>query len=364
MEGMNTFKKNVIFSALTIFILFLALRYYHLLEALILNVCDSITPIFLGLALAYVVNIPMGFLEKKAFRRIKKGRRALSILTAFTIIALILLIVISYILPRFIESVMLLFSSIPEFLEDLREMSSDRWIPYIDKASEYMRPLDKAEAFLAENSGRVADRLFSFLGSVLGVLVTAVLAFVFSLYMLSGKEGILEKVRHYTSAFLGKKRSDGIIDVCTKANSIYKRFFVGQLIEATILGSLTCIGMFILRLPHATVVGVLIGVLAFVPVAGAWIGAIVGMIMIFPISPMKSLVFLVFIILLQWTENNAIYPRVVGSSVGMSGISVLAAITIGGGLGGIFGMLVAVPTTALLYALADEWAEKKINKAL
>ena len=143
---------------------------------------------------------------------------------------------------------------------------------------------------------------------------------------------------------------------------VSKRFFIGQVTEAAILGSLAAVGMMILRLPYATAIGALIGVTALIPIAGAWIGAIVGAIMIFPISPVKAIVFLVFILILQQTENNVIYPRVVGSSIGLPGIWVLAAITVGGGLGGVAGMLVAVPTVALIVALIDEDAEKRLNK--
>ena len=355
---MSTFKRNIIFSAIVIFILFLAFRYYGYIEDFIHAFIESISAIVIGAVMAYVLNLPMSFLEEKVFHRVKKGRRVLSILSSIIIVLVIIALVFSYIIPRFIESLTLLINSFPLFLSELADLASDRLDPYIEELGDYLRPLEN----LTERRDVIVDEIFSLVGSLVGLIVSLVLALAFSIYMLAGKEKIMGGLKRLMNAYLGRKRSDSALSVLSKANSIFKKFFVGQLTEAIILGSLAALGMFILRLPYATAIGALIGVTALIPIAGAWIGAIVGAIMIFPISPVKAIVFLVFILILQQTENNFIYPRVVGSSIGLPGIWVLAAITIGGGLCGVVGMLVAVPTVALIVALISEDAEKRLNR--
>ena len=359
---MNTFKRNVIFTALVIFILFLAFRYYGYIETFLHSFFDSLASIVIGAVMAYVLNLPMSFLESRLFYRVKKGRRVLSILLSIVIVVIIVALIFSYIIPRFIESLTLLINSLPVFLSDLAELASDSLDPYIESLSEYLRPLENLRAFLTERRDVIVDEIFSLVGSLVGLIVSLVLSLAFAIYMLAGKEKIQGGIKRLMNAYLGRKRSDNALSVLAKANSIFKRFFIGQVTEAAILGSLAAVGMMILRLPYATAIGALIGVTALIPIAGAWIGAIVGAIMIFPISPVKAIVFLVFILILQQTENNVIYPRVVGSSIGLPGIWVLAAITVGGGLGGVAGMLVAVPTVALIVALIDEDAEKRLNK--
>lgn len=359
---MSTFKKNIIFTAIVVFILFLAFRYYYVLENLLDKLISSVTSIIIGAVIAYILNIPMTFFEKKLFSKLKKGRRMLSILASILITVIILALLFSYIIPRFVDSVSLLVESLPLFLSELVEMAPDRFDPYIEELNGYLRPLENLNSFLHEKQDEIISSVFSFVGSIVGLVVSFVLSFAFALYMLAGKEKIITAFKRLMNAYLGRKRSDNALRVFSKANTIYKKFFVGQVCEAIILGSLSAIGMFLLRLPYAPAIGALIGVTALVPIAGAWIGAIIGAIMIFPISPVKSLVFLIFILILQQTENNVIYPRVVGSSVGLPGIWVLAAITIGAALAGVGGMLVAVPTVALVVALVSEDAEKRLNK--
>ncbi len=359
---MSNFKRNVIFSAVVVFILFLAFRYYGAIEGFLSTFLDSLTSIAVGAVMAYVMNLPMTFFETRILKKVRKGRRVLSILLSIFVVVIIVALIFSYIIPRFIESLTLLINSLPLFLSDLSELASDNLDPYIESLSTYLKPLENLRAFLTERRDIIVSEIFNLVGSLLGLIVSLVLSLAFAIYMLAGKERIIEVGRRLMNAYLGRKRSDSALAVLSKANSIFKRFFVGQLTEATILGSLSAAGMIILRLPYAGAIGALIAVTALIPIAGAWIGAIVGAIMIFPISPVKSLVFLIFLLILQQTENNVIYPRVVGSSIGLPGIWVLAAITIGGGIGGVAGMLVAVPTVALIVALVSEDAEKRLNE--
>jgi predicted PurR-regulated permease PerM len=190
--------------------------------------------------------------------------------------------------------------------------------------------------------------------SVFSGIVTAFLSIIFAIYMLASKEKFIRQTGKVMNRFLNRKTVLTVTHVGRVLNRSFKRFIVGQCTEAVILGVLCVVGMWIFRFPYATMVGALIGITALIPVAGAYIGAGVGALMILTVSPVKALFFLVFIVVLQQLEGNLIYPKVVGDSIGLPALFVLAAITVGGSLGGVLGMLVAVPLTATVYYLLKE----------
>ena len=198
----------------------------------------------------------------------------------------------------------------------------------------------------------------SVVSSVFSTIVTSLVALIFSVYLLLDKEKLISQGKRIISTYL-PKNGKNIFYVLETLNDSFHRFIVGQCTEAVVLGVLCIIGMWIFRFPYAMMIGVLIGFTALIPIAGAYIGAGVGAFMILTESPLKSLLFLVFIVILQQLEGNLIYPRVVGSSIGLPGIWVLAAITIGGGLMGIPGMLLAVPIMATLYRLLRDDMHKR-----
>ena len=207
------------------------------------------------------------------------------------------------------------------------------------------------------------DSTVNLASSIGSGVVRFFIALVFGIYALASKEKLSRQVKQLVYAYLKPRTADRIYHVCNVANETFSNFIVGQCTEAMILGVLCIIGMSIFRFPYAVMVGTLVGATALLPIIGAYLGAIVGAIMVLTQSgPLQMLLFVVFIIVLQQIEGNLIYPKVVGSSVGLPGIWVLAAVTIGGSLNGIFGMLIGVPLAATIYRLLREDSQKRLIK--
>jgi len=202
--------------------------------------------------------------------------------------------------------------------------------------------------------GSTVSTIYSAVSSVFSAIVTFFISLIFSIYLLLGKENFLEQGTRLLNNYMRPKWVDKVMYLLKVVNDSFHRYIVGQCTEALILGILCIVGMLILQLPYAPMVGALIGFTALIPVAGAYIGAGVGAIMIFTVSPVQALVFLIFILVIQQIEGNLIYPKVVGNSIGLPAIWVLATVTIGGSLAGIGGMLIGVPVAAAVYRLIRE----------
>ena len=189
------------------------------------------------------------------------------------------------------------------------------------------------------------------LGALGGTVMQSFIALIFALYLLAGKDRLNRQFHALADTYLPERFTRRLWYVLVTAHDTFTRFFVGQFTEAIIIGVLCTLGMALFRLPYATMIGTLVGATALLPVVGAYLGAGIGAFMILTVNPLQALVFLIFIAVLQQLEGNLIYPRVVGTSIGLPGIWVLAAVTVGGGIGGIAGMLLAVPVTATFYRL-------------
>lgn len=196
--------------------------------------------------------------------------------------------------------------------------------------------------------------------SIISTTVTLAVAFIFSIYILYWKEKLGNQFTRLFKRYIPDKITNKIFYVLGVLNKSFKSFIIGQCTEAVILGVLCMLGMLILRLPYAVMTGCLIGFTALIPIAGAYIGAGVGALMIFTVSPVQSVIFLIYLVILQQIEGNLIYPKVVGSSIGLPGIWVLAAVTVGGGVMGIMGMLVAVPVASAIYQIVREDVNRKV----
>ena len=211
-----------------------------------------------------------------------------------------------------------------------------------------------AFSFLTVGAGGLISSVADIIGAFTLSVTRIVIAVIFSVYLLVCKDGIKTGLRRAENVYLKPAVSEKINHYLDTANKTFKSFFVGQFTEAIILGSLCTIGMLILKLPYAAMTGTVVGVTALIPIVGAYIGAALGAFMILTQSPMQVLVFIIFLVILQQVEGNLIYPKVVGSSIGLPGIWVLAAVTVGGSLFGITGMLLGVPTIATVYKLVYE----------
>lgn len=348
-----------------IFMLYLVIRYWDGAVSLLLSMLSAATPLIVGAVIAYILNILMSFFERLYFPKAKsKGvigsRRIVCMLLAFLSLIGIVALIIGIVVPELVNCIKHLFAEVPAAVMDLLE--------YLEQNEALAQYVIVVEEYLVENFTGMEDKLVSgaqsllsgvggFMGSVASAVgsvfsgvVTLLVAVIFSIYILLGKEKLGAQVRKLISTYC-KKHSKKIFYVADVLDDSFHHFIVGQCTEAVVLGVLCMIGMWIFRFPYAMMIGVLIGFTALIPIAGAYIGAGVGAFMMLTESPLTAVLFLIFIVVLQQLEGNLIYPRVVGSSIGLPGIWVLAAITVGGGLMGVAGMLLAVPITAAVYKL-------------
>ncbi len=326
-------------------------------------------PILLGGCIAFVLNIPMsaieGYLQHARWRWLKRCRRVLSLIGAVVFIAAVLGLVIALVVPELTNTVQLLASEIPKFWS---------WIQnWLLENEEIYPALKEWIAGLSINWEQIGKQVFQALTSgVSGVLggtvavisgmftgvVNGVVAFIISIYILLDKERLGRQFCRIMHAFFAPRVESYLLHVGSVVRRSFSNFIVGQCTEAVILGCLCAGGMALLRMPYAPMVGALVGVTALIPVVGAFIGATVGVFMIMMQSPLQAIGFVIFLIILQQIEGNLIYPRVVGSSVGLPALWVLVSVTIGGGISGVGGMLFSVPIASVLYTLLREYTNK------
>lgn len=371
--------KSCFRAGVTIGIIFLLIHYWAAFTGLLGIALGAAMPLLLGCAVAYVVNILMSFYERhflhyaKSSRTLQKLSRPVCILLALISIAFIAFFIIRMIVPELISCVQILLEELPKALQ-----SAYQWLEDNFQISSYLQQgpnsllqgtnLDwkeivaKAAGILFTGVGGAMNVAVSILSSVFSVAVTVLVAVIFSIYLLAGKEKIGSQIMLLLNHYLPAKIKDGFLYVIQTINQSFHNFIVGQCMEAVILGLLCITGMLLLQLPYAAMVGCLIGFTALIPVAGAYIGAVVGAFMIFTVSPAKAIIFIIFLVILQQLEDNLVYPRVVGSSIGLPGIWVLAAVTVGGGVMGIGGMLLGVPLAASVYQLLKDHIKKDSKK--
>lgn len=364
-------KKRFIYFIILLALLILCIKYSDSILGFAGFLWSLVTPLILGCVIAYILNILVTRIESlPCFTRegtlLRKVRRPVSILGSLAVILAIGVLVILIVIPQLIQAIGVIAKEIPMVVSEINVWLSsfDKDWPQLQKFLESLNVnwpqiLQKAASYLTNGLSSVFSSTMYIVSTISSIAVTAVVALIFSIYILSGREKLFCQFQTLASTYLNEKFYKGMCVVLKTAHDTFTKFIIGQCTEAVILGTLCTIGMLLFRFPYATMVGTLIGATALLPVVGAYLGAAVGAFMIFTIDPLKALGFLIFIAILQQLEGNLIYPRVVGSSVGLPGIWVLAAVTVGGGLGGIIGMLLAVPVTATLYKLLQKDVQKR-----
>lgn len=363
--------KKILQAAAGITVLLLLLKYSDRIFQLLSLLLSLSMPLILGCATAYILNILVSGLEKlpvwgTPVSRRYRSRRVLSILGSLLIIAAVILLLIIIIIPQLADAFRVIIWGIPPTLSKCADWVLSQNIPF-PQLETWIHSLDvnwpqliqKVTAYFTSGMGNVVNSALSVVSSLGSLAVQMSISFIFALYLLAGKERLSRQLISLAAVYLKKNTRKKIRYVLLTAHDTFTRFFVGQFTEAVIIGVLCAAGMWILRFPYAPMIGTLIGATALIPVVGAYLGAFIGAFMILTVSPLQAAGFLVFIVILQQLEGNLIYPRVVGTSVGLPGIWVLAAVTIGGGVGGIAGILLAVPTTATLYRLLQNDVRKK-----
>lgn len=324
-----------------------------------------VSPLVLGFAIAFVLNVPLRFLESRLFKSrnklVHKIKRPASIALSLIIIVSIIAAVLLLVIPEVVKTVQVLFDIVPDFMEKIRVRATDFYNRYpeikntVDSIYENRDEISNTVINVAKNSvGGLLGTTFGFITSLFGGVVDFIVGFIFAIYILSNKERLKAQIIKLFKAWFPDRQTSKVFHVFSVADGIFRKFVVGQVTEAVILGTLCTVGMLIFRFPYAGMVGALVGVTALIPIVGGFIGAGVGAFMIMMEDPIKAVLFIVFIIVLQQIEGNLIYPKVVGSSVGLPPMWVLAAVTVGGGLMGILGMLLGVPVASTIYALVRE----------
>lgn len=377
--------KTIIFLSVAVLII----MHFDLAIQGIGTLISFMTPMLLGFGIAFVINIIMNRLEQVYFPHTKNrflnlSRRPVCIALSLIIILAAIAFVIIMVIPELIDACTLIAREIQESYEPALNTIAE-WISRIPPLESWLsqnfelnltNPADMkwdkffekliAMIFGTDSSvklGTIMNSTINIASNIGSALVTFAIALVFGIYALASKEKLYHQVKQLVYAYIKPKSADKIYHICGVANETFSNFIVGQCVEAVILGILCIIGMSIFRFPYAVMIGTLVGATALIPIIGAYVGAIVGAFMVLTQGgPLQMLLFIIFIIVLQQLEGNLIYPKVVGSSVGLPGIWVLAAVTIGASINGIFGMLIGVPLAATIYRLLSEDSQKRIQK--
>lgn len=381
-------EKIIIRTIVSLTIAILIILHFDLAIKGILALVGFMSPIILGFVVAFVINVILIRLEKIYFphtnnRFLKKSRRPVCIALALLIILAVIAFVIAMVIPELINAFSILAKEIPASYDSILDKISvfiskvpalENWlVTTLEIDLEHPRDIEWTKFFtkvveliIGSKDGQLNSIMDSTVNIVSGIgsgIVSFCIALVFGIYVLAYKEKLSYQVHKLIRSYLKPKAENIIYYICHVASETFSNFIVGQCTEAVILGTLCIIGMSIFRFPYAVMIGTLVGATALIPIIGAYVGAIVGAIMVMTQGgPIQALLFIVFIIVLQQIEGNLIYPKVVGSSVGLPGIWVLAAVTIGGSMNGVFGMLLSVPLAATLYRLLKEDTTRRINK--
>ena len=346
-----------------------------------------LSPFIWGLAIAFILNIFMTFYENKVFksrkqnvkekitsknntnkivRKKKKGaKRTCSILLSILTIIAVISLIMTLIIPQFIEVIRNLVSNIPSYLENLKNfgISITEQVPEINN---FIQNINIDTEALRNGLMNISRDLLSVtinqISGLFSSIVNFFIAIVFSVYILANKEELKMQAKKFVYARLDKEKADHVIKVSRLARDSFRNFLTGQAKEAVILGVLCAVGMLILQIPYAGPIGALTALTAFIPIVGAFIGGFIGAVLIVAVDPIKAIIFIIFIIILQQIEGNLIYPHIVGKNIGLPSIWVLVAITVGGSLFGIIGMIVGLPIVSIIYAIIMEDTNKKLEE--
>lgn len=362
--------KRVLLLIACAILLYWGLNNLSVLGGLLSSILSLFSPLLIGVGIAYVMNLLLMAIERLWVKALKKApelwrvklKRPICLTLAFLLFLGIIFAIIFILIPRLEEAGTNLVANVPGYItqiqgwwDSLMAFAADHGITLPELSMNVEDATKFITKLLTSNGDNVVNTTINITTSILGALVNVLLALVFSVYMLAQKEKLLAQSKRLLLAALPQKAGERTMHILKLTNGAFSSFVTGQVTEAFILGTLCCLGMLILRLPYALPVSVIISFTSLIPIFGAWIGAATGAFLIVFVSPVKALTFLIFLLILQQVEGNLIYPKVVGKSVGLPGLWVLAAVTIGGGAFGVLGMLLGVPVCSVIYALVQDY---------
>ena len=364
------FKKYILL-ATYIVLLYLVLSHLDVVISSLGFLYGVIKPIVIGACIMFVMNVLLKIYErfffKKSFSGLKNGakvKRVICILLTYATFVAFITVLCLVVVPQVAQSVRTLAESMPAYLSAANENITQfaRQLGLSDNLWETIRSFwEQFEISLSDLIKKVASTAIDATVTATKAVINFLIGIIFAAYMLYAKEKLVKITKKLCYAIFKAKAADKIIEIAAEANVTFSRFIGGQLLEAVILGVLCFVGMLIIGIPYAPLIACLVGATSLIPVLGAYIGTIPSAFIILMVDPIKAVVFVIFIIILQQIEGNFIYPKVVGNAIGLEGLWVFAAIIIGGGLGGVTGMLIGVPLMAVIYSLVRKYAQKAVK---
>ena len=333
-------------------------------------------PLFIGFAIAFVLNRPCQLFSQLYDRglggtKARKLSRPLAVASSYLLLLVLIIAFFSLVLPKLVESIQIFLNSINGYMLNIQEwLNRQEWLAplfsslHLDKLdlSNFSDLIKGALNGVVNTLTTAVPQLLTITGNIISIVVTGFLSIIFSVYMLSGKATLLSQCRRVLKAYAPPKIEAWVTDVVHLTANTFTAFVSGQLIEACILGGLTALGMLFIQADYAPLIGVIVGATALIPMVGAFLGGAISAVLLIMVSPLKALIFLVFLLCLQQFEGNVIYPRVVGSNVGLPAIWVLAAVTVGGGLFQFVGILISVPVASVLYTLLRRDVHRRLGE--
>ena len=372
-------RKKYLYAALIVVGIFLFFRYWDSIAVFCGNVFQALVPLIVGAIIAYILNILESFYERHYFAKknpkfAQKTRKAVCIIGAILTILIVAALIIGLIIPQLINCVKLIIEKIPGTVESIAESQK---LAEILPASIYAKVQEYAQRILNLDWNVVGSKAWEFvktgyaahkgtIGSILSstasVIVSAVIGIIFSIYFLAYKEKIIRYSNRIVAGYFNTKWMEKVLRFLKNFNHTFHKYIVSECVEAVILGSLCLVVMLIFRLPYATMISALVMLMALIPLVGSTISAVVGTFMILSVSPFKAVLFFALLMLIQIIEGNVIYPKVVGKGVGTPGIIVLGAVTVGGSIFGVVGMLVGVPVVTTVWNEMKDGLKKREKK--
>lgn len=367
-ENKKEIMELILFTIVVIFFFINISEIWKLLEYII----AIFMPFIVGAMIAFVLNVLLNVIEKgikklnrKNNKIINRIKRPVSVLLTFIIILAVISLMLGLLIPELKNTTELFTKNFDSYKEQSIVLLDKVGIKRktINKLNNNIENMTKELTdYISDNKEEVMKTSLGVASTVAGTITSLVLGIVFAIYILLKKEDLRRQIKKVMRAYLPEKKEKKIIEISELSNKIFGNFITGQCLEAVIIGVLCFIGMLLLNIPYASTISVLVGFTALIPVFGAFIGTIVGAFLILMVSPTKAIIFIIFILILQQLEGNLIYPKVVGKSVGLPGIWVLVAVTIGASVYGILGMLISVPLCSILYSIIRTNVNDKIDQ--
>ncbi len=368
-KNKKTIMELILFTVIVIFA-FINISYIWIFIKYVIKI---FMPFIIGAMMAFVLNVLLNVVENKIFKKLnqkntktwQKIKRPISLVTTFIMIIALIALILGLIIPQLKNTVELFTENFDSYKTESVELLEKVGIKQeniieLNKNLENIK--EEVTNYVNENKNEIMQTTVGVATSVFGTITSIVLGIVFAIYILLKKEDLSRQFKKLAKAYLPEKKQKTLEEISSLSNKTFGNFVSGQCLEALIIGILCFIGMLILQIPYAATISVLVGFTALIPVFGAFIGTAVGAFLILMVDPGKALIFIIFIIILQQLEGNLIYPKVVGNSVGLPGIWVMVAVTVGASIAGILGMLLSVPICSILYSIVRTKVNSRINQ--